>query len=70
MEKLKKLVALAIEKNEYSEILVRSDDDKGWFIHFFINPPNIEDRKSLFKKYGNLDTMVNQLEMFIINSQF
>ncbi|OOM17166.1 hypothetical protein CLSAB_18860 [Clostridium saccharobutylicum] len=70
MEKLKRLVALAKENNENAEILIRNDREHGWFVHFLINPLNIEDRKSLFKKYGDLDTILNQLEMVVLNTQY
>jgi len=71
MEKLKELVKKAKEKNKYSEIIVRNDNEEGWFVHLFINPLNIEERDSLFKKYDkDLDSIINQLEMYILNADF
>ena len=71
MEKLKELVKKAKEKNKYSEIIVRNDNEEGWFVHLFINPLNIEERDSLFKKYDkDLDSLINQLEMYILNADF
>ena len=71
MEKVKELVKKAKEKNKYSEIIVRNDNEEGWFVHLFINPLNIEERDSLFKKYDkDLDSIINQLEMYILNADF
>lgn len=74
MNKFKELVELATKKNIRSEILIRNDRNRGWFVHllFPLDSLNGETEfKSLFKEYSHdLDALLKRLELFINNTQF